>query len=152
MELLNTSVHSVCSKYKANVIREFERWPIDTDRKVLNSSRMGKAIAYTYSLLPRLSLYVTDGRYNIDDNPIERTVRPLAVGRKNWLFCGNKAAAYRAAIVYSLINCCRTSDVDSRIWLEHVLKRLPEYQKKEKDITKLLPHHWKVQQVTNEGD
>lgn len=144
-----------CEKRKKEsypVIREFERWLIDTDRKVLNSSRMGKAIAYTYSLLPRLSLYVTDGRYNIDDNPIERTVRPLAVGRKNWLFCGNKASAYRAAIVYSLMSCCRTSDVDPRIWLEDILNRLPEYQKKGKDVSELLPHHWKVQQATNAGE
>lgn len=67
-----------------------------------------EAIAYAYSLLPRLSIYMTDARYRIDDNPAENIIRPLAIGRKNCLFCGNKAAAYRTAIVYSLISCCKT--------------------------------------------
>ena len=47
------------------------------------------AISYTYTLLPRLSRYVNDGRINIDNNLIENAIRPLALGRKNWLFCGN---------------------------------------------------------------
>ena len=64
---------------------------------------MGDAIEYTYSLLPRLSRYVNDGRINIDNNLIENAIRPLALGRRNWLFCGHGASAYRAAIVYSLI-------------------------------------------------
>lgn len=143
-----------CEKRKQEsypVILEFEKWLIDTDRKVLDKSRMGKAIAYTYALLPRLSLYVTDGKYNIDDNPIERTVRPLAIGRKNYLFCGNKAAAYRTAIVYSLISCCKSADIDPRIWLEDVLNRLPLYVKEGKNTSELLPHHWKVNFAPNSG-
>ena len=135
-----------CEKRKAEsypIILEFERWLVDTDRKVLNSSRMGKAIAYTYSLLPRLAIYVTDGRYMIDNNPIENTIRPLAIGRKNYLFCGNKAAAYRTAVVYSLICCCKSADVDPRMWLEDVLCRLPAYESGKKDVQELLPKYWK---------
>ena len=144
-----------CEKRKAEaypVILEFEKWLIDTDRKVMNSSRMGKAIAYTFSLLPRLSIYVTDGRYRIDDNPIENTIRPLAIGRKNYLFCGNKAAAYRAAIVYSLISCCKSADVDPRVWLEDVLNRLPAYESGKKDVTELLPKYWKERFAHSSGN
>ena len=101
-------------------------------------SRMGKAIVYTYTLLPRLSRYVLDGRYNIDNNGVENAIRPLALGRKNYLFCDNHDAAVRAAIVYSLFACCKAHDVEIRPWLEDTLKRLST----EKDITMLLPENW----------
>lgn len=74
------------------VILEFEKWMQDTYLKVLPKSRTGKAIEYTFSLLPRLSRYVNDGRVNIDNNLIENAIRPLALGRKNYLFCGNDAS------------------------------------------------------------
>ena len=63
------------------VILEFERWMQDAYLKVLPKSRTGKAIEYTFSLLPRLSRYVNDGRVNIDNNLIENAIRPLALGR-----------------------------------------------------------------------
>ena len=91
------------------VILEFERWMQDAYLKVLPKSRTGKAIEYTFSLLPRLSRYINDGRVNIDNNLIENAIRPLALGRKNYLFCGNDALAYRAAIVYSLIGTCKSA-------------------------------------------
>jgi hypothetical protein len=73
-----------------------------------------------------------------DNNGIENAIRPIAVGRKNYLFCGNHDAAVRAAIVYSLFSSCKAHDVDVRTWLEDILKRIPE----EKDIDNLLPHQW----------
>ena len=99
---------------------------------------MGKALVYTYALLPRLSRYVLDGRYNIDNNGVENVIRPLALGRKNYLFCGNHDAAVRAAIIYSLFTCCKAANVDTRAWLEDVLKRLPS----ENNLDNLLPVHW----------
>ena len=63
---------------------------------------------------------------------------PLALGRKNYLFCGNHDAAVRAAIVYSLFASCKAAGVDTREWLEDILKRLPS----EKDTTALLPGKW----------
>ena len=101
---------------------------------------MGKALVYTYTLLPRLSRYVLDGRYHIDNNGVENAIRPLAIGRKNYLFCGNHDAATRAAIVYSLFSCCKAHDIDVREWLEDILKRIPT----EKDINQLLPCNWKA--------
>ncbi|MBE6225120.1 MAG: IS66 family transposase [Bacteroidales bacterium] len=117
------------------IIQEFEKWMNSVAGLFTPKSRMGKALVYTYTLLPRLSRYVLDGRYNIDNNGIENAIRPIAVGRKNYLFCGNHDAAVRAAIVYSLLGSCKAHDVDVRTWLEDILKRIPV----EKDIDILLP-------------
>lgn len=124
-------------------IRLFETWMKETYLKVLPNSKMGDAIEYTYSLLPRLSRYVNDGRINIDNNLIENAIRPLALGRKNYLFCGNDASAYRAAIVYSLISTCKAADVDPRTWMEDVLRKIPYYRRDQRDLAELLPFNWK---------
>lgn len=124
-------------------IRLFETWMKETYLKVLPNSKMGDAIEYTYSLLPRLSRYVNDGRINVDNNLIENAIRPLALGRKNYLFCGNDASAYRAAIVYSLISTCKAVDVDPRTWMEDVLRKIPYYQRDQRDLAELLPFNWK---------
>jgi len=124
-------------------IRLFETWMKETYLKVFPNSKMGDAIEYTYSLLPRLSRYVNDGRINIDNNLIENAIRPLALGRKNYLFCGNDASAYRAAIVYSLISTCKAVDVDPRTWMEDVLRKIPYYQRDQMDLAELLPFNWK---------
>ena len=101
---------------------------------------MGRALVYTYTLLPRLSRYVLDGRYNIDNNGIENAIRPLALGRKNYLFAGNHDAAVRAAIVYSLFSSCKAAGIETRVWLEDILVRLPGYKG---DLSCLLPGNWR---------
>ena len=86
------------------VILQFEKWMYETVTHSSQDSRIGKTISYTLPLLPRLSRYVNDGRFCIDNNLVENAIRPLALGRKNFLFCGNHDAAIRAAIVYSLVD------------------------------------------------
>ena len=126
------------------IIQDFEKW-MDSVADIFSpKSRMAKALVYTYSLLPRLSRYVLDGRYNIDNNGIENAIRPLALGRKNYLFAGNHDAAVRAAIVYSLFSCCKAADIDTRTWLEDTLWRLPS----EKNIERLLPSNWQPLSAT----
>ena len=122
------------------IIQDFEKWMNSVAGRFTPRSRMGRALVYTYTLLPRLSRYVLDGRYNIDNSGVENAIRPLALGRKNYLFCGNHDAAVRAAIVYSLFACCKAHDVEIRPWLEDTLRRLPV----EKDITALLPGNWQL--------
>ena len=122
------------------IIQEFENWMNSVAGCFTPKSRMGKALVYTYTLLPRLSRYVLDGRYNIDNNGVENAIRPLAIGRKNYLFCGNHDAAVRAAIVYSLFSSCKAHDVDVRSWLEDTLRRIPT----EKNVDQLLPCNWQV--------
>jgi len=134
------------------VIREFEKWMMDTFPTVLPKGLMGNAISYTYALLPRLSRYVNDGRVNIDNNLIENAIRPLAIGRKNYLFCGNDASAYRAAIVYSLIGTCKAAGIEPRVWMDDVLRKIPYYQMDGRDLAELLPRAWakKKNQLPNE--
>lgn len=115
----------------------------ETYQKVLPNSKMGDAIEYTYSLLPRLSRNVNDGRINIDNNLIENAIRPLAIGRCNYLFCSNDASAYRAAIVYSLISTCKAADVNPQTWMEDVLKKITYYQHDQRDLAELLSFNWK---------
>lgn len=121
------------------LISMIEKWCLHTYPSVLVKSRLGKAIAYTYSLIERLAVYIDDGRVNIDNNLIENAIRPLALGRKNWLFCGNDAAACRAAIVYSMIASCKAAGIAPRQWLEHVLTEIPARKKNRLPMDDLLP-------------
>ncbi len=123
----------------------FEKWIVKYYPKVLPKGRMGRALSYTYSLFQRLSRYHLDGRYQIDNNLVENAIRPLAIGRKNYLFCGNHEAAENAAIMYSLLGCCKACDVNPREWLTDVLSKIPEYNSNYSlDLAELLPHNWNV--------
>ena len=124
-------------------IKKFETWMEVNLLKCPPKSLMEEAISYTYKILKKLSLYVTDGRYKIDDNMVENSIRPLAIGRKNYLFCGDDEAAQRAAIVYSLLATCKARGVDERTWLEDVLRRIPQYEQGRKDFSNLFPGNWK---------
>ncbi len=78
------------------------------------------------------------------DNLIENSIRGMAVGRKNYLFCGNHDSAENAAIMYSLIETCKAQDVDPREWMTDVLKRISRYNNDYNlDLADLLPHNWK---------
>ena len=83
---------------------------------------------------------------------IENTIRPLAHGRKNYLFWGNDASAYRAAIVYSLIGTCKAAGVEPRLWMEDALRQIPYYLRDGRDLTGLLPRAWAARnnQLVNE--
>jgi len=125
------------------ILCAFEKWIVGYVPKALPKGRMYKALTYTYNLFQRLTRYHLDGRYRIDNNLIENDIRPLAVGRKGYLFCGNHDAAENAAIMYSLFGCCKASGVNPREWLTDVLTRIPEYNKDyNRDLAELLPHNW----------
>ena len=106
-------------------------------------SAIGKAIAYTLNLWPRLKQYTNDGRYEIDNNLIENAIRPLALGRKNYLFAGSHKAAQRAAMMYSFFATCKINDIEPLAWLTDVLNRIPEH--KVNKLSELLPQNWKSQ-------
>lgn len=125
------------------LIREFERWVEETANAVTPQSALGKAVRYAYTLYPRLSRYVTDGRYRIDNNLAENAVRPLALGRKNYLFCRSHEAACHTAIVYSLLGTCRLWEIDPIRWLTDVFTRIQDCSVKR--LEELLPHKWTPQ-------
>ena len=124
------------------IIKEFETWLLDTARTVLPKSSIGKAINYTYGIYRKLIRYTLDGRYRIDNNLAENSVRPLALGRKNYLFCGNHEAAKRTAIMYSLLGSCKVNDVNPQEWLTDILNRIQDQNIQKLD--ELLPHIWKI--------
>lgn len=124
-------------------IREFERWVEKEANATTPQSALGKALRYAYALYPRLSRYVTDGRYRIDNNLAENAVRPLALGRKNYLFCRNHEAAYHTAIIYSLLGTCRLWEIDPIRWLTDVFSRIQDCSGKR--LEELLPHKWTLQ-------
>lgn len=125
-------------------IREFERWIEHETTAITPQSAIGKALRYAYSLYPRLARYVTDGRYQIDNNLAEQAVRPLALGRKNYLFCRTHEAAYHTAIIYSLLGTCKLWEVNPEQWLTDVFRRIGDC--KQSQLENLLPHKWVKQE------
>jgi len=108
------------------ILTTFERWLDKTYPEVLPKSPMGHAIAYTYNIYPRLARYVIDGNYKIDNNGAENGIRPLALGRKNYLFCGNHEAARHTAIIYSLLGTCKLNHVNPTEWLTDVFNKIQD--------------------------
>ena len=125
------------------ILEQLEKWMETAYPKVLPKSRMGQAIAYAYQLWPRMRNYLKDGRLKIDNNLAENAIRPIALSRKNFLFCGNHEAAQNTAIICSLLASCKASNINPREWLTEVIALLPYYAaNKEKDLKELLPHCW----------
>ena len=125
-------------------IIKFEEW---MQAKYFDPSMgplMRTAIEYTFKRLPKLSMYVNDGSWHIDNNGVENAIRPLAIGRKNYLFCGSDASAVRASMIYSFIATCKAAGIEPREWFEDVISRIPEYENGKADVTHLLPKNWKA--------
>lgn len=109
------------------VLEEIEKWLKEQLTEVLPKSAIGQAIAYTLNLWTRLKDYVTDGRFQIDNNLIENTIRPVAIGRKNYLFAGSHEAAQRAAMVYSFLGTCKLQNIEPFQWLKATIEKLPTH-------------------------
>ena len=125
------------------VMVAFEKWLVNEYDKVLPKSPIGQAIKYCHRVFHRLSRYHLDGRYRIDNNLAENDLRGLAVGRKNYLFCGNHDAAEDAAVMYSLLGCCKAAGVNYRDWMVHVLSHIHDYDEDyTMDLAELLPDNW----------
>lgn len=124
----------------------FEKWILSEYPKVLPKGRIGKALRYTYNIYHKLTRYHLDGRLKIDNNLGENAIRPIALGRKNWLFCGNHESAENAAIIYSMLGCCKAHGVNFRDWLVFFLNNIHQYDDDySKDLAELLPHNFKLQ-------
>ncbi len=109
------------------VLKELESWLKTELQQVLPKSAIGQAMQYTLRLWHRLEQYTENGMWEIDNNLIENTIRPVALGRKNYLFAGSHEAAQRAAMIYSLLGTCKLNDVEPFSWLRDALTRLPDH-------------------------
>ena len=131
------------SRLSYPIMVAFEKWLLKEYPNVLPKGRIGKAIRYTYNIYNKLTRYHLDGRWKMDNNLAENEIRPIAVGRKNWLFCKNHDAAESAAIVYSLLGCCKSTKVNFREWLVYFLENVHHYDNDySKDLEELLPHNF----------
>lgn len=110
----------------APLLQGLEQWFKENMVQVVPKSPIGKAIAYSLSRWEKLSYYATDGEVNIDNNPVENTIRPLAVGRKNYLFAGSHQAAQRAGEFYSLLNTCKLNGIEPWEWLKETLSKIAD--------------------------
>jgi hypothetical protein len=109
-------------------------------KKVLPKSPIGKALGYSIERWNELMIYTTDGKLNIDNNPVENSIRPIAIGRKNYLFAGSHEAAQRSAMLYSLLGTCKLHGINPFVWLRDVLQRIATHPINK--IEELLPQNW----------
>lgn len=116
------------------IMVRFEKWLVAEYARVIKGNPIEKAILYTYNRFNKLSRYHLDGRYNIDNNGIENAARPVAVGRKNYLFCQNDDTAESTAIIYSFMGCCKAAGVDFRTWMIYFLDHVHDY---DEDYTRI---------------
>ena len=119
---------------------EFCQWLEQQKDKVLPQSAIGKAITYARNRKIYVGRYLDDGKLEIDNNLVENQIRPVALGRKNYLFAGSQKGAERAAMFYSLLASCAQNNVDPFTWLHDVMLRLPTHPINK--IDQLLPHKW----------
>jgi hypothetical protein len=125
------------------ILEKLELWMKESSFKVLPKSAIGKAIAYTQNIYPSLKRYIEDGKYEIDNNNIENAVRPLALGRKNYLFAGSHQSAQNIAMMYSFFASCKANEVNPFNWLKDVLSKMPD--QKNDSIKQFLPNYWAKQ-------
>jgi transposase len=115
-------------------------WMTLQRRKVPDGSTTAKALDYSLKRWAALIRFADDGQLPVDNNWIENQIRPIAIGRNNWLFAGSLRAGKRAAAVMSLIQSARMNGHDPYAYLSDVLARLPT--QKSNKIDELLPHRW----------
>jgi hypothetical protein len=109
--------------------------------KFLPKSTLGGAIRYFLNEYTALVGYLRDGRFEIDQNLVENSIRPTAVGRRRWLFLGHPDAGWRSAVIYSILASCRRRGINPLNYLTDVLTRLPAMTTGQ--IDNILPENWK---------
>ena len=119
------------------VLQSLHVWFKENLRQVLPKSLIGEAVAYSLGRWGKLSLYATDGKLEIDNNLVENVIRPVALGRKNYLFAGSHEAAQRSAMLYSFMGTCKLRGVEPLQWLKTTLSKLPDH--KATRLRELLP-------------
>ena len=115
-------------------------WLDKNQNNVFPKSLIAKAINYILGIFENLEKYIDSGRYEIDNNLIENAIRPIAIGRKNYLFAGSHDAAQNYAMMYSFFATCKINDVNPYNWLKDVFDRISDHNIQ--DLEQLLPHLW----------
>ncbi len=135
------AIYALRQKEARPVLEELFTWMEEQSPGLPPSNPITKAMGYMLKRKERMMHYLSDGRLLIDTNSTENLIRPVAVGRRNYLFAGSHEGAQTAAIFYSFFACCKLNEVDPVEWLEDVMIRLPDHPVNR--IEELLPHLWK---------
>lgn len=122
------------------VLNELGKWITREIKQTLPKSKIGKAMAYCTQRWDALNAYLYDGMLEIDNNLVENAIRPVALGRKNYLFAGSHQSAQRAAVIYSLLAICKKHDVNPYQWLKYTLENIMTINHKE--VRKLFPQNF----------
>lgn len=122
------------------LLEEFKAWLMVQRMKLVAADVTAKAIDYTLKRWGALIMHGSDARIPVDNNAVENMMRPIALGRKNWLFIGSQQAGERAAILMSLIESAKLNGHDAWAYLKDVLTKLPTWPNSR--LEELLPHRW----------
>jgi transposase len=127
--------------HAAQILAGLRVWLDETLSKLSGKSELAKAIRYALSRWAALTRYADNGQLEIDNNAAERAIRPLALGRKNWLFAGSNIGGERAAAIYTLIETAKLCGRDPEAYLRDILARIAAHPINK--IAELLPWNWK---------
>ncbi len=127
-------------EYAKPVLEELETWLRQNHLTTLPKSKIGKAITYALKRWDKLQRYIEYGQAEIDNNLVENAIRPVALGRKNYLFAGSHEGARRAAMLYSLLATAKLHNIEPFAWLRDVLDRIADYPHQK--LHNLLPENW----------
>lgn len=127
----------------APTVARIQEWLDHHRARVSAKAPLGEALGYIAKYWAGLELFLTDGRIELDNNAVERTIRPIALNRKNALFAGHHAGAENWAVIASLIETCKLNGADPTAWLTQTLERLAAGHRNAA-ITELLPWNYRV--------
>ena len=128
----------------------FEQWLKDQVATLLPKSPLGTAVGYALNMWPRFNAFMTDARVELSNNLVENAIRPVALGRKNYMFMGSHDAAQRSAMIYSLVATANLRGLDPFVYVKHLLERLPG--ESSKNIDAYLPHRCEALPQNTEED
>ena len=137
--------YEIRSRRSRPIMEALRAWMVLQRSQVPDGSATAKALEYSLRRWEALTRFVDDGNLPVDNNHLERQIRPIAVGKHNWLFAGSLRAGKRAAAVMTLLNSARLNGHDPYAYMKDVLQRLPTH--KMSAIGELLPHRWQPRQA-----
>ena len=147
VQVLDTDERRRIRQLKATPVLDLmHAWLITQRQRVPDGTATAKAIDYSLNRWAALTRYLDDGDLPPDNNWVENQIRPVALGRSNWLFAGSLRAGRRAAAIMSLVHSARLNGHDPYAYLRDVLTRLPTQPASR--IAELLPHRWKTDDST----
>lgn len=127
-------------KHSAEKVAAFKAWAEQQLTRIPGKSDLAKAFRYALNRWPSFTLFLEDDRVAIDNNPAERAMRPIGVGRKNWLFSGSDTGGETLARAMTLIESAKMSSLDPQAYLADILGRIHDH--KAIRLDELLPWNW----------